>query len=60
MKVINYEINLVLTWSADCVISAANGATKFTLTDAKLCVPAITLSTQENAKLLQPLKSCFK
>ena len=29
MPLINYEINLILTWSEDCVISSATGATKF-------------------------------
>ena len=37
-----------------------NGGTKFKLTETKLYVPVVTLSTQDNAKLLQQLKSCFK
>ena len=53
MSLINCEINLILTWSEDCVISSATGATKFKITDTKLHVPAVTLSTQDNAKLLQ-------
>ena len=32
----------------------------FTITDTKLYIPAVTLSTQGNAKLLQQLKSGFK
>ena len=60
MPLINCEINLILTWSEDCVISSATGATKFKITNTKLCVPAVTLSTQDNAKLLQQLKSGFK
>ena len=32
----------------------------FTITDTKLCVPVVTLSTQDNARLLQQLKSGFK
>ena len=50
-------------YSANCVISsnaAANQATAFAITDAKLYVPVVTLSTQDNAKLLQQLKSAFK
>ena len=31
------------------------GAIKFTITDTKLCVPFVTLSTQDNAKVLQQL-----
>ena len=60
MPWINYEINLILTWSEDCLISSATGATKFKITDTKPYVPVITLSTQDNAKLLKQLKSGFK
>ena len=42
------------------VISSTTGATKFKITDTKLSVPVVTLSTQDNAKLLQQLKSGFK
>ena len=41
------------------VISDATGVTKFTINDTKLNVPVVTLSTQENAKLLKQLKSGF-
>ena len=60
MPLINCEVNLILTWSIDCVISSATGETKFAITDTKLYVPVVTLSTQDNAKLLQQLKSGFK
>ena len=60
MLSINCEINLILTWSENCVVSSATGATKFKITDAKLYVPVVTLSTQDNAKLLQQLKLGFK
>ena len=60
MPLINCEINLILNWTKDCVISSATGATKFKTTDTKLYVPAVTLPTQGNAKLLQQLKSGFK
>ena len=33
---------------------------KFKISDAKLYVSVVTLSTQDNAKLLQQLKSGFK
>ena len=36
------------------------GTTKFTITDTQLYVPVVILSTQDNAKLLQQLKSGFK
>ena len=56
----NCEINLILTWSKDCVISSATRATKFKITDTKLYVPVVTLSTEDNAKLLQQSKSDVK
>ena len=43
-----------------CVITNSNGAGIFAITNAKLYVPVVTLSTQENAKFLQQLKSGFK
>ena len=39
--------------------AAANPATTFARTDTKLLVPVVTLSTQDNAKLLQQLKWGF-
>ena len=60
MPLINCDINLILSWSEDCVISSATGATKLKITEAKLYVPVVTLLTQNNAKLLQQLKSSFK
>ena len=60
MPLIYCEVNLILTWSKDCVITNSTGAGKFAITDTKLYVPVVTLSTQDNAKLLQQLKSGFK
>ena len=57
---INCEVNLILTWSSTFVITDSIGAGAFEITDTKLYVPVVTLSTQENAKLLQQLKSGFK
>ena len=60
MLLINCEANLTLTWSSTYVISSATGETKLKITDSKLYVPVVTLSTRDNAKLLQQLKSGFK
>ena len=60
MPLINCEVNLILTWSKDCVITNSTGAGKFKITETKLYVPVVTLSTQDNAKLLLQLKSGFK
>ena len=56
----NCEVNLILTWSSTCVITNSTGAGIFSVTDTKLYVPVVTLSTQDNTKLLQQLKSGFK
>ena len=60
MPLINCEVNLLLTWSKDCVITNYTGEGKFAITETKLYVPVVALSTQHNAKLLQQLKSGFK
>ena len=60
MPLINCEVNLILTWSKNCVITNSTGEGKFAITEAKLYVPVVTLSTKDNAKLLQQLKSGFK
>ena len=60
MSLINCEVNLILTGSSACVISNSNGVGTFEITDTKLYVPVATLSTQENTKLLQQIKSGFK
>ena len=63
MSLINWTISLMLTWSANCVLlfnAAANQATTFEITDTKPYVPVVTLSIQDNAKLLKQLKSGFK
>ena len=60
MPLINCQINLILTWNANCVIVSTNVENQnatFAITDTKLYVPVVTLSTQDNAKLLQQLKS---
>ena len=60
MPLINCEVGLTLTWSPNCVITNSTGEGKFEITDADSHVPVATLSTQDNAKLLQQLKSGFK
>ena len=63
MPLINWEVELILDWSANCVIiytDIANQVPTFTITEANLYVPVVTLSTQYNSKLLPQLKSGFK
>ena len=52
-----------MTWSVNCVIiytNVPNQRATFAITETKLYVPVVTLSTPDNAKLLPQLKSGFK
>ena len=63
MALINCEVELILSWSGNCVIiytDVNNQVPTFTITETNLYVPVVTLSTQDNAKLLPQLKSGFK
>ena len=60
MSLINCEVNFNLRWSSAYVITNSTGTGTFEVTDTKRYVPVVTLSTQDNSKLLQQLKSGFK
>ena len=75
MQLINFEINLILTWYESCILTthvgirdatpalaALNAPTNstFTITYTKLHVPLVTLSTQDDNQLLVQLKTRFK
>ena len=60
MPLINCEVNLILARSSTFVFTNSPGAGAFEITDAKLYAPVVTLSTQDNSKLLQQLKSGFQ
>ena len=63
MPLINCEIELILTWSKNCVIIYNNVDDQdptFTITETNLYIHIVTLSTQVNAKLLPQLKSGVK
>ena len=63
MRAINCEVNIILTWSASCVIvytNFANQGATFEISETKLYLPVVTLSTQDSAKLFPQLKSGFK
>ena len=47
MPLINCEVNLILACSSTCVITSSTGAGTFKITDTKLYVPVVTLSTQK-------------
>ena len=63
MLLINCEVELILKWSANCLIiytDVANRFSTFTITETNLYVPVVTLSTKDNAELLLQLKSGCK
>ena len=57
---INCEVNLMLTWSSACAVTNSTGEGWFAIRDTKIYVPVEILSIQDNAKLLQQLKSGLK
>ena len=63
MPLINFEINLDLNWSKNCIIvvtDVANQVIPFSITDTKCYVPVVTLSTEDNAKPLEQLNLALK
>ena len=60
MLLSNCKMNLILRWSSTYAINNSTGVGTFQATDTKLYALAVTLSTQDNSKLLQQLKSGFK
>ena len=74
IPLINCEVELILTWSKNCVLAdmtvrdaqnnnpaiVAPTGLEFKITDTKLYVPVVTLSKENDAKLLQQLKLGFK
>ena len=57
MSLINCEVELVLMWSANCVIISTdvndeNQVSKFEIVETNLYVSVVFLSAQDNAKLL--------
>ena len=59
MPLINCKIHLELNWSKDCVMSTIADTT-FKITNTKLYVPIVTLSSKENVKLVKLLEEGFK
>ena len=65
IPLINCEVELILTWFKNCVLAdmtaivTPSGAT-FKITDTKLYVPVVTLSKENDTKLLEQLKTGFK
>ena len=61
MPLINCEVNLISTWSAEEALYFPElEKTKFAITDTKLYVSILVLSIQDKANLSQELKLVFK
>ena len=76
ISLINCETELILTWTKNCVLAdmtvrdagnnndppaiVAPTGLEFQITDTKLYVPVVTLSKENDIKLLEKLKSGFK
>ena len=76
IPLINCKIELILTWSKNFVLAdmivraggnnddppaiAASTRLEFQIKDSKLCVPIVTLSKENDTKLLEQLKLGFK
>ena len=59
IPLIDSKVKLLLKWYERCLLTAATTAT-FTITDAKLYVPIVTLSLEDNSKLSKLLNEGFK
>ena len=60
MPLINCKVELSLTWNENCILTSLVGNSTFTITDAKLYVPVVTLSIEDNTKLSKLLSEGFK
>ena len=57
---INCKVKISLSWNENYFLTSLVGNTTFTITDAKLYVPVVTLSIEDNAKLMKLLNEGFK
>ena len=60
MPLINCKVGFLLGWYEECILSNAGNAATFTITDAKLYVPIVTLKAEDNTKLSKLLSKGFK
>ena len=57
--IVNCKIHFELNWSKDCVMSTIADTT-FKITNIKLYISIVTLSSKDNLKLVKPLEEGFK
>ena len=60
MPLINCKVYLKLNWIGNCILSSAGDIAKFGITEAKLHVPIVTLSTKDSANITKQLNKGFK
>ena len=60
MPLINYKVEFSLGWYEEFILSSVGTAATFTITDAKLYVPIVTLRIEDNKKLSKLLNEEFK
>ena len=60
MPLINCKFHLELNWIKDYILSTAGNSAKFEITDAKLHIPTVTLSTKDSVNLTKQLSEGYK
>ena len=60
ISLINCKVCFELNWIEDCILSSAGNTAKFAITDTKLHVPIVTLSTKDSANLAKQLNDGFE
>ena len=60
MPLIYYKVKLNLTWKKKCVLSNDDGDAVFIINDAKLYVPVVTLSKEDNKDFIEQQNKGFQ
>ena len=60
MPLTNCKVYIELNWIEDCILSSAGNTATFAITDTKLHVPIVTLSTKGSANLAKQLNDGFE
>ena len=60
IPLINCKVYFTLNWIEDFILSNAGNTAKFAITDAKLHVPVVTLSTKDSGTFTKQLNEGFK
>ena len=55
MPLINCKIHLELNWTKNCVMSGIVRNIEIKISNTKICIPIVTLSTEDNVKLTKQL-----